>query len=326
VTDLHSEFAARGSFEHLRLGKAPAKKDPRTLKIRDYLKADELPAAPASVDYSTAVPSWPMYGNDRLGDCTCAAVGHMIQAWSANAGGMKTFDDADVEALYWSTGSGDTGRYELDVLNYWRATGVGQPAYADRITAYALIDASDVEALKQALWLFGGVYVGIALPETAQGQPVWDVVGDGRTGPSQPGSWGGHAVNLVGYSDDKLKLVTWGATLEMTEAFWRTYGDEAYAIVSTDWLQASGQSVTALDLDALLADLHAIDASAQHATVAAFGDPITVEVRETEAWLQKTPDGATLVLTSTTDPAGTGVRLEFDAVAWRGFQAFIAES
>ncbi|HYB25349.1 MAG TPA: hypothetical protein VEF89_01915 [Solirubrobacteraceae bacterium] len=36
--------------------------------------------------------------------------------------------------------------------------------------------------------------IGIALPVTAQGQTEWTVVGDGKTGNSAPGSWGGHGI------------------------------------------------------------------------------------------------------------------------------------
>ncbi|MGO8790269.1 MAG: hypothetical protein ACLQVL_23205 [Terriglobia bacterium] len=49
-----------------------------------------------------------------------------------------------------------------------------------------------------AIWLFGGAYIGVELPITAQNQDVWDV--PANPGPNdEPGSWGGHAVYLVGY-------------------------------------------------------------------------------------------------------------------------------
>ena len=49
-----------------------------------------------------------------------------------------------------------------------------------------------------AIWLFGGAYIGVEFPITAQNQDVWDV--PAKPGPKdEPGSWGGHAVYLVGY-------------------------------------------------------------------------------------------------------------------------------
>ena len=45
-----------------------------------------LPTPPASFDLTTKVPSWGMMENDQLGDCTCAAAGHLIMEWTVNAG------------------------------------------------------------------------------------------------------------------------------------------------------------------------------------------------------------------------------------------------
>jgi hypothetical protein len=260
---VHPEFAARDTFEHLKLGRLPRRDDPRTLLLARYLDDTvALPATPPSADFASAVPSWPMYGNDRLGDCTCAAVGHMIQAWTVAAGAARTPADPDVEALYWQTGTPpaatgsqgsaqDDGRAELDVLNYWRNTGLA----GDKITAYIAVDPSNLDHVRAAIYLFGGVYTGIALPLTAKGQTVWDVV---AAAPDQntPGSWGGHAVPYLAYDDAGFVCVTWGSTLRLTTAFHNEYTDEAYAIVSPDFLAASGgASPAGFNLEALEADL-----------------------------------------------------------------------
>jgi hypothetical protein len=44
----------------------------------------------------------------------------------------------------------------------------------------------------------------------------------------------------------------------MTWAFFQKYCSEAYALVSTDWLQSSGVSPSGLDLAALKADVRAV--------------------------------------------------------------------
>lgn len=254
----HPEFAAHDSFEHLRLGRSGIRHDPRTLQFARYIDESILPQIPPAASFAYDVPSWPMYGNDRLGDCTCAAVGHMIQAWTAAAGGEKTPAEADVlEAYIPGTGADDTGRMELDVLNYWRKTGVG----GDKILAYAAIDPGNVEHVRAAIWLFGGVYTGIALPRTAQRQVVWDLVGDGKSGDSQPGSWGGHAVPYEEYDQEGFTVVTWGGTLKLTDAFHSGYTDEVYAVLSTDLLNA-GKTPQGFDLATLQADLAAIGSPA----------------------------------------------------------------
>src|SRR5262249_6923020 len=120
-----------GSFAHLKLGRNKRDPDPRTLVLAKYLNLEKLPVAPASADYATKLHTWPMYGNDTLGECTCAAAGHMIQAWTANDSTIHTPTTASVEKMYWATGSQDDGRNELDILNYWRHTGLA----SDRIYA-----------------------------------------------------------------------------------------------------------------------------------------------------------------------------------------------
>lgn len=248
----HPEFAQHGSFDHLRLGRLPKRDDPKTLLLENYLVEAKLPPVPSAFEIVSKVPSWPMYGNDRLGDCTLAAVGHMIQAWTASAGKPATPKEADVEAAYFATGDGtDDGRNELDVLNYCRHTGVG----GDKIESYVAVNPRKHTHVHAAIYLFGGLYTGIGLPTSAQGQQVWDVVGDGKTGPSQWGSWGGHAVPYLGYDAHGVTLITWGAPLRATWRFHDAYTDEAYAVLSPDWLDAHGKSMQGFDLTALKADL-----------------------------------------------------------------------
>ena len=96
----HPEFAAHGSFEHLRLGRLPSKNKPTQLRLAKYLTPRDLPEPPASMDLASAVASWPMYDNDDLGDCTCAAAGHMVEAWSAAVGGIVVPTGAAVQGFY----------------------------------------------------------------------------------------------------------------------------------------------------------------------------------------------------------------------------------
>ena len=76
----------------------------------------------------------------------------------------------------------------------------------------------------------------------------------GSTAPTRPGSWGGHAVDVVGYDEAGLTVVTWGALKRMTWAFWGRYGDEAWCVLSPDFL-ADGRSPQGFDLEALQRDL-----------------------------------------------------------------------
>src|SRR5690348_8126010 len=176
-----------------RLGKLPPRLDTRTLQLADYLRSPRsissgqgtalpakraLPPAPCSLDWTSKIPSWPMFSNDTLGDCTAAAAAHMIQCWTANAGDAVTPTDAQVIAAYSATGhyiSGDAatdhGALELDVLNFWRQQGIA----GHKIAAYVSFSPQNCEHTRQAINLFGGIYIGLALPLSAQNQDVWDV-------------------------------------------------------------------------------------------------------------------------------------------------------
>jgi hypothetical protein len=243
-----------------KLGKLPVRTDVRTLHIARYVDRAELPPSPASLDLTDHVADWPMYANDRIGDCTVAAAGHMIEAWTAESRGqpvevsersvVDVFDRVkQVDPL-----TGEAGAVVLDVLRYWRRDGIDR----HRIGAYAQVPVHDHELVHTSAWLFGGLYVGVELPLTAQDQPVWDWTGS-LDGPARPGSWGGHAVDLVRYAQDGLTVVTWGRLQDVTWDFWDRYCDEVYAILSRDFLE-HGKAPNGFDLAALKADLELVTA------------------------------------------------------------------
>lgn len=238
----------------VKLGRKQGPPDPKNLKLAEYVELAALPAAPSSVHYEQKVTAlgatFPMYLNDSLGDCTCAATGHHIEVWSANAqGSVKLLTDDDIRTAYDSTGDGtDDGRLLNEILNYWRKTGIG----GDNIQAYAQVDNTSHVKVKQAVDLFGGLYIGVGLPITAQRQTYWHPAGSGAN--AKPYSWGGHCVNVCGYTATRVYFVTWGMLMSMTWPFWDKYVDEAYAVVNADWFSAQGKTPTGLDLQTLISD------------------------------------------------------------------------
>lgn len=245
----------------IKLGKHKKREDARSLKLARYL-APALPPAPPSTDWTAKVNEpWRMMLNDSLGDCTCAAAGHLIMEWTCNAGvGVLPTDDQILEAYEAITGynpadpNSDQGAVELDVLNYWRQTGIA----GHQIGAFAEIDPANQDHVKAAVYLFGGVYIGVQLPLSAQGQDEWNVVGP-LTGDCEPGSWGGHAVPVVAYDENGVTVITWGQPLKMSWAFWSAYVDEAYAIISADFLNGAGDTPAGFDLAQLQNDLRAVE-------------------------------------------------------------------
>src|SRR4051812_38110220 len=81
----------------MRLGKQAPKHDDRTLKLAKYLVPENLPPPPDFVDYSQKLSDIPLLLNDKLGDCTIAAVLHMQSVFCSNSG--RPFKITDEEAL-----------------------------------------------------------------------------------------------------------------------------------------------------------------------------------------------------------------------------------
>jgi hypothetical protein len=246
----------------LKLGKQPARHDPRTLLLASYL-TPALPVPPASFDVGTKVHTWGMMDNDQIGDCTCAAAGHLLMEWTANAKSkMFTPSDKQIVAAYSaitgynpSTGANDNGAVEIDVLNYWRQSGIA----AHKISAYVALEPGNHTHIMDSVYIFGGCYIGLQLPISAQAQTQnnqpWSVPPQGTTGDGQPGSWGGHAVPVVAYDERTLTVVTWGALQTMTWGFWEAYCEEAYALLSPDYLTGKQVSPEGFNLQQLQADL-----------------------------------------------------------------------
>lgn len=241
-----------------RLGKLPPRHDPRTLLFSAYLDPHQLPAPPPARDWThAAAPVWGMMANDRLGDCTCAAAGHLMQAWTANHGAEFTPTDEQIVAAYSEiTGYNanypdtDQGAVELDVLKHWRTTGIA----GRKIGAFVKVEPASRTHVEAAINLLGGVYLGAALPQRAQSQTIWDVP-DQRTAEDAPGSWGGHAMAALAYSRAGVVFVTWGGLKVATWNWWLTYVDECYGLLDDEWVSGAMPAPNGFNLDALKVDL-----------------------------------------------------------------------
>jgi hypothetical protein len=142
----------------------------------------------------------------------------------------------------------------LDVLKYWRNTGIA----GHKILAFAAPEPGNKDHIRAALDLFGGLYVGLDLPISAQNQMVWSVPPYGPRGPGAPGSWGGHCVVLEAYDSQGLTVISWGQKKRMTWGFFMVYCDESFAVLSQDWVKPGFRSPEGFALAQLQADLQAI--------------------------------------------------------------------
>jgi hypothetical protein len=218
-----------------------------------------LQPPPERVDYSRGFNiNFGVMLNDSLGDCTIAACGHAIQTWSLCNGRMITLPDSAILTGYEdacgynpSDPNTDQGGVELDVLNFFRQTGIG----GHKIMAYADPHPATTLHVKQAIFLFGGVYIGFSVPQSfmdqfATGQPITPLQNDG-------GIVGAHAIWICGYNSQYLIGDTWGSRFLMSWDFWndKRYLDECHALLSPDWINSRGLDPSGILLSDLEKDL-----------------------------------------------------------------------
>lgn len=234
------------------------------LVLDRYLPA--FGAEPAVVDFASEVLSWPMYGNDTIGDCDPAMHAHAVQAWTRYTGTEADIPQESVIQLY-SAVSGydpnqvqpdgsnptDTGCVMQDVLGYLRKNGF--PGSGHKILAFAQLQ--DLSKVKQALYVFGSVLLGVNVPQSAMDQfdadQPWDAVQGSPV-------VGGHAVPLqyAGTGLVPYEVPTWARLQGMTQAFMDEYVEEAWVVITDDWLDKNGHTPEGLDLQQLGADLAAM--------------------------------------------------------------------
>ena len=254
-----------------RLGRTrPSLERPR-LMSSEFLSAD-IPTPPRVEHWSHGAQYAALkdvYANDRLGDCTAAGAAHILAVWRGNArNGDSPPTVADVISFYSKTTgydpanpSSDQGGDEVTVLNDWRDKGF----FADgsgKILGWANVDGSNVNRVKQAIWLFENVYFGVELPDAwispfprANGF-TWAVAGDAN--PAH-----GHCFAGLGYNDNGVIVNSWGmmgiVTWEAVAKYATAPGGELHVALSADAIErASARAPNGFDVAALTADLKAM--------------------------------------------------------------------
>jgi hypothetical protein len=160
----------------------------------------------------------------------------MEEVWTALVDGAPhEASDQEVLALYETQGynpsdpSSDQGATLVGVLTSWRKAGLG----SDKVLGWAEVDIANRGELLSACWLFGGLYMGFNVPQSALDQfyagKIWDVV------PDDGGLVGGHCVNAVGYDAQGMTIITWGRPQKLSWAFYQKYFDEVCVAIPQDY-------------------------------------------------------------------------------------------
>ena len=224
------------------------------------------PPPSSSFDYAAPVikavgaNGWGMDGNDEWGDCVFADCSHSHMTWTANNGAIEVPTADQTLALYsactgFNINAGPSGNNPTD-----QGAEIGQTCQylekngymGNKLAAFVDVSPAVFDHVRWAIQLFGGVKLGINLPESAMlqfnaGKP-WKYIGPSRI-------LGGHDVYAVKYTGHILWVVTYGRLIYMGPMFFQQYVTEVKAVISNNWIGQSGMAPSGFNMETLMAQL-----------------------------------------------------------------------
>jgi hypothetical protein len=248
-------------------GRLPAETDTATLQMSEYLNlldaagGEEPPRRwglrPDGRFGDVVVPADELGQPERYQDCVPVAMAYLAQAWTAGdrepyvpdrerALGIyervSPFTQAPATSI--SPGSrsdpnNDYGASLLFALTRWVKQAQPLSGLLPPAAAFMEVEPQNVDQIREAVWRFGGVLVGLALPEFVldeKGSPkdVWYVPGYGPIGNATPGGLSSHCVAITGYDRRGFLCRTAGKVRRLTDLFVGRAGyvEECYTVLS----------------------------------------------------------------------------------------------
>ena len=224
------------------------------LLFKTILKA--IPAHPVASNYLTPFDTWKVLGNFEYGDCVSVSWSNMRRLMTATLTDHEVYPTLEqVLELYKTQNPNfpddDMGMDIQVMLNHIRKNG---DPLGTKPLAFSKLDVHNLQEIKAALYIFGGLILGVAIQQGGMND-----FGEGR-----PMDWhagediiGLHAVLTGGYMGncfDDVRFITWGRESAMTAAFWQElvanrYG-EAWVVI---WPENLGtrQFIEGIDLPTL---------------------------------------------------------------------------
>lgn len=208
---------------------------------------------------------WGYHLNDRLGTCVPAAEVNVLEAQLHSVGYSWSVPDSSVLTQYERVGhynpsnpATDQGETVVAAEFDWVRNGYKDPSgYAHKARAWGPVNFRDNYKLAEAVYLYEGVTLTVALPADAitqlQSGQIWSVTGGPGGAPWSSGA--GHEVAIIGFNYTGPITVTWGRPQQATWAWMQTYGTEAYATVNPDEIGPNGRAANGLTITQLIADL-----------------------------------------------------------------------
>lgn len=228
----------------------------RSILFSHILKA--VPTHPISQDYLASLSNWQMLGNDQYGDCVAVGWANMRRFLTAELTKEHYPSMADVIKIYKTQNPGfpsqDDGMDISVLLSYLIKNGGSDGV---KPLAFAKVDFTNLEEVKAAMYIFGGLLLGV----NVQSQNINDF-DSGKPWQYRASDYveGGHCVLAGGYlgkSADDVQFITWAEETGFTDKFWNNLTEEAWVVV---WPENIGtkQFVDGIDLAALAADFKAL--------------------------------------------------------------------
>lgn len=217
-----------------------------TRRFRDVIGAG-LPPSPQSSNWYALVEasgSWDMLANDQYGDCGEAGMLNYARARTTYAGKplVPTRDDA-IRLYSNATGfdptnpSTDQGTNLSDLMDYCLNNSMVQ-SRADMLLLAMPLDITNIEELRQAIDLCGGILFGVRFPESWNTSRIW--------APTNSPIEGRHCIYSPGFNKSATSgtifdVITWAEHLEMPQAGAQQNADEAWAVADLDFINAHGK-------------------------------------------------------------------------------------
>jgi hypothetical protein len=225
-----------------RLGRKPASHT-EALSFRDYLVAsNKLTPIPGADNHLSAVPVWNMGGNNQFSTCgPTSAANFTTMTLRYLASQAVTVADDDIFTLYRyagnpdfnpATGADDNGVDMNVLMTAWVEHGLSVTLASgakELVTplATAALNIQDIDGIRAATAVLGGVLFGFNMEVPQQTQKVWT---------PQPGAaeWGGHAVFGGAYTsvaDNDEQIVSWAAKYGTSDSFILEQGEEVFVAI-----------------------------------------------------------------------------------------------
>lgn len=245
----------------LKLGKTPARVGAILINFGDYV-SPHLPAPPVHAGHQELLQTMNvgMLGNDQYGDCVWAGAAHETMLWNKQAGLLVPMNEEVVLSDYAAcTGfnpkdpNTDQGTDMQVAAKYRQDVGIVD-ALGKRHKVGAYLGLHNDKEIRQAIYLFSAVGIGIRFPDYAMTQfnagHDWTVQKGGTID-------GGHYIPGITYDQHYVYVVTWGKVIRASWEFIKKFMDEGVVYLSEEML-VHNRSLEGFDLAQLQADLEAI--------------------------------------------------------------------